>query len=210
LYRFEFFGRFMESPLSFFACMGTLNLRRRRSVAVLGHSNSRRFRVPVIGRYPCGLRWLLCPGTGTLRQRFMGSPHPLLRAPWDHEPITDTLFRTEHFIRNESRGSSGGSGFMESPQSPNMVVHWNHERKICKLLEINETIPRFMESPDPQRIGAPWDHELSRRAGILPASGQAVGRVPARGDRIMSLGSGYGPRFWIEFYSAISDKISLA
>ena len=53
--------------------------------------------------------------------------------------------------------------FMESLQSQKMVVHWDHEPQICKLLEINETIPRFMESPDDLPITL-WDLEPGRDA----------------------------------------------
>ena len=66
---------------------------------------------------------------------------------------------------------------MESLQSQKMVVHWDHEPQICKLLEINETILRFMESPPDLPITL-WDLEPGRAAVLRGPD--ARHRVPTK------------------------------
>src|SRR5438876_12087996 len=65
--------RFMESPLSFFACIGTMNHPLTRPPGTLSPSEGERDGV---------------------RGRFMESLHSLLRTHWDHEPLCLTEARS--------------------------------------------------------------------------------------------------------------------
>jgi hypothetical protein len=61
---------------------------------------------------------------------------------------------------------------MESPLSI-FRMHWDHEPRMHKSLEIKPGILRFMESPQSQKMVAHWDHEprmhksLEIKPGIL-------------------------------------------
>jgi len=63
----------MESPLSFFACIGTMNHPLTRLPGTLSPSEGERDGV---------------------RGRFMESLHSLLRTHWDHEPLRLTEARS--------------------------------------------------------------------------------------------------------------------
>ena len=79
--------RFMESPLSFFACIGTMNQIGTPLPARRGEGGRR-------------------PGEGW----FMESLHSLLRTHWDHEPLRLTEARSGPRVCDPQPAR-----FMESP-----------------------------------------------------------------------------------------------
>ena len=103
-------GRFMESPLSFFACIGTMNHPLTRPPGTLSPSEGERDGV---------------------RGRFMESSHGFPTAHSDHEPATDRS--ADSLVREFLGFDSCGHGcprsvswFMESPHSL-LRTHWDHE-----------------------------------------------------------------------------------